>query len=74
MNGYGSRSGAPWIGIAAAGGTCAERQRVIAESNGDADADAWAARVEAQMTDDERLSLIHGFMPLPVAPILIRPK
>jgi len=32
------------------------------------DADAWAAKVEAQMTDDERISLVHGFMALPFGP------
>jgi beta-glucosidase len=27
--------------------------------------DQWAQRIESQMTDDERFSLIEGFMPLP---------
>lgn len=30
------------------------------------DADAWASAVERQMTDDERFSLIHSFMPMPL--------
>jgi beta-glucosidase len=34
----------------------------------EAGADAWAASVEAQMTDEERFSMIHGFMALPVGP------
>lgn len=29
------------------------------------DADAWARQIEAQMTDDERMALLSGFMPLP---------
>lgn len=29
-------------------------------------ADAWARTIESQMTDDERIGLLHGFMPLPI--------
>lgn len=32
----------------------------------EAAADAWAKSIEAQMTDDERFGMLHGFMPLPV--------
>src|SRR3569832_963470 len=32
------------------------------------DADRWAAQTEAQMTDDERFAILHGFMPLPFGP------
>lgn len=35
-------------------------------SEAEARADEWAARIEAQMTDDERFGMLHGFMPLPV--------
>ena len=34
----------------------------------EAAADDWAAKTEAQMTDDERFSLLHGFMPIPIGP------
>lgn len=34
----------------------------------EAAADDWAAKTEAQMTDDERFSLLHGFMPIPLGP------
>lgn len=44
------------------------RQEVPATAAREADADAWAARTEAKMTDAERFSLIHGFMALPVGP------
>src|SRR3546814_18102482 len=32
----------------------------------EAAADAWAAANEARMTDDERFTLLHGFMPIPI--------
>lgn len=35
-----------------------------AKATGDSAADRWAAETEAKMTDDERFSLIHGFMAL----------
>lgn len=34
----------------------------------EAAADDWAAKTEAQMTDDERFSILHGFMPIPLGP------
>ena len=39
----------------------------VAQTGGDA-ADTWAAKTEAQMTDDERFSILHGFMPIPIGP------
>jgi beta-glucosidase len=32
-------------------------------------AEQWAAQTEAQMSDDERFSLLHGFMPIPIGPL-----
>lgn len=34
----------------------------------DAAADEWAAKTEAQMTDDERFTLLHGVMPILIGP------
>ncbi|WP_235534087.1 MULTISPECIES: beta-glucosidase [unclassified Sphingopyxis] len=34
----------------------------------DAAADEWAAKTEAQMTDDERFSILHGIMPILIGP------
>lgn len=34
----------------------------------DVAADEWAAKTEAQMTDDERFSLLHGIMPILIGP------
>jgi len=34
----------------------------------EAAADDWATKTEAQMTDDERFSMLHGFMPIPIGP------
>lgn len=34
----------------------------------DVAADDWAAKTEAQMTDDERFTLLHGFMPIFIGP------
>jgi beta-glucosidase len=42
------------------------RERPAAIGTADAAADRWAAETEARMTDDERFSLIHGFMALPI--------
>jgi beta-glucosidase len=44
------------------------RANVTAPAGNDAAAVAWAAKIEAQMTDDERFSLLHGFMPIPIGP------
>ena len=42
----------------------AAQSRPAAETQREAAADRWATDTEAQMTDDERFSLIHGFMAL----------
>src|SRR3546814_7268182 len=41
---------------------------MTAQSRAEAAGDAWAATTEAQMTDAERFSLLHGFMPIPIGP------
>lgn len=42
----------------------AAQSRPASEAQREAEADRWAADTEAKMTDDERFSLIHGFMAL----------
>src|SRR3546814_15496187 len=46
----------------------ASGQEMTAQSRAEAAGDAWAATTEAQMTDAERFSLLHGFMPIPIGP------
>lgn len=40
------------------------RETASADAQREAAADRWAAETEAKMTDEERFSVIHGFMPL----------
>ncbi|OWQ99974.1 glycosyl hydrolase [Sphingopyxis witflariensis] len=46
----------------------ASAQDKAAPARVEAAADDWAAKIEAQMTDDERFSILHGFMPIPLGP------
>src|SRR3546814_16683399 len=46
----------------------AQEPAAAAASGAEAAADAWAAATEARMTDDERFTLLHGFMPIPIGP------
>src|SRR3546814_21040373 len=46
----------------------ASGQEMTAQSRAEAAGDAWAATTEAQMTDAERFSLLHGFLPIPIGP------
>lgn len=48
--------------------TTASAQDKAADTRVEAAADEWAAKIEAQMTDDERFSMLHGFMPIPIGP------
>ena len=50
------------------GSVTAPAKEQVAAAKVDAAADDWAAKTEAQMTDDERFSLLHGFMPIPLGP------
>ena len=54
------------IGLASMSMTIEAREQNVPVNNNAAD--DWAAQVEAQMTDDERFSLLHGFMPIPIGP------
>lgn len=47
--------------------TAAAKERAV-PAKVEAAADDWATKTEAQMTDDERFSLLHGFMPIPLGP------
>lgn len=49
-------------------GTVTAPAKEQAASKVEVAADDWAAKTEAQMTDDERFSLLHGFMPIPIGP------
>lgn len=46
-------------------GTSAQEPSLVQPSASEAEADAWAAQIEAQMNDEERFSLLHGIMTLP---------
>ena len=48
--------------------TASAKDRAPPVPAAEAAADDWAAKTEAQMTDDERFSLLHGFMPIPIGP------
>ncbi len=50
------------------GSVTAPAKEQVAAAKAEAAADDWAAKTEAQMTDDERFSLLHGFMPIPLGP------
>jgi beta-glucosidase len=54
------------VGLGWALTPAAARDRGPASPAQDAAADRWAAETEAKMTDDERFSIIHGFMALKI--------
>ena len=52
------------LGIAASQVATARDKQGESRATREAAADRWAADTEAKMTDEERFSLIHGFMAL----------
>jgi len=65
MNLKGDRRGAVLLATVTAA-CCLHPVAVAAPADGVKDADEWAKQTEARMTDDERLALLSGVMPIPL--------
>ncbi|MBB5705446.1 beta-glucosidase [Sphingopyxis panaciterrulae] len=65
---YATTALAVLLGSMAVTASAQEPAAAAAASGAEAAADAWAAATEARMTDDERFTLLHGFMPIPIGP------